>query len=397
MQIIRPFSNVVRQGLTASAAVLLFGASLTTPAVASANTAPSIWGTPQTTAAVGVHYSFVPSARDPEGATLNFVVKNRPSWLTFSYSTGGLSGTPPTNGVWPDIIIYVKDGVYTTALSKFTIKVSTGANRAPTISGTAATTASVGAAYSFQPTASDADGDTLGFSIQNKPTWASFSTTTGKLSGTPSAAGTYSGIAISVTDGKLSAALPSFGISVTGTANRAPTISGSPATSINAGGAYSFQPTAADPDGNGLTFAIANKPAWATFSTTTGRLSGTPDAASVGSYTNVSISVSDGTVSASLPAFAIAVNQISLGAATLSWTPPTENEDGTVLTNLAGYRIYYGTSSTALTQSIQVSNAGVSTYIVDGLAPATYYFSVRAYTTVGTESINSNVASKSVQ
>ncbi len=61
-----------------------------------------------------------------------------------------------------------------------------------------------GTAYSFQPVASDADRDTLTFSITGKPAWASFNTTTGRLSGTPgdSDTGTYSNIAIAVTDGR---------------------------------------------------------------------------------------------------------------------------------------------------------------------------------------------------
>src|SRR5687767_5965189 len=73
---------------------------------------------------------------------------------------------------------------------------------APRISGTPSTTATVGVAYSFRPTASDADGNALTFSIANKPGWASFSSSTGQLSGTPFAehARTYSGITISVTD-----------------------------------------------------------------------------------------------------------------------------------------------------------------------------------------------------
>jgi hypothetical protein len=126
-------------------------------------------------------------------------------------------------------------------------------------------------------------------------------------------------------------------------------------------------------------------------------LSGTPSAAQVGSYSNIVISASDGTTSVSLPAFSIAVNQISLGAATLTWTAPTQNTDGSALTNLAGYRIYYGTSPTTLTQTVQIGNSGVTTSVVQNLSPATYYFAVKAYTATGVESDISNLASKTVQ
>jgi hypothetical protein len=107
--------------------------------------------------------------------------------------------------------------------------------------------------------------------------------------------------------------------------------------------------------------------------------------------------VSDGKAAASLPAFSIVVKQVSHGAATLSWTPPTQNTDGSALTNLAGYRIHYGTSASMLTHSIQIANPGLTSYVIENLSPGTYYFAVRAYTSSGAESDNSNIASKVVQ
>lgn len=357
------------------------------------NHVPTFSGTPAAAVAVGQQYRFVPSVQDADGDKLSFIVKNRPAWLSFSYQSGGLYGTPTAAGTYSDIEIFVKDTHVTKSLGKFSITVSS-TNTAPKISGTPVTAATEGQAYSFQPSATDAEGNTLGFSIQNKPAWASFSTSTGKLSGTPTA-GTFSNIVISVSDGKLAASLPAFGIAVGG-GNTAPKISGTPSTALNVNSVYSFQPTASDANGDALTFSIANKPSWATFSSTTGKLSGTPDAGSVGTYSNIVVSVSDGKVSASLPAFSIAVNQLSFGAVTLSWTPPTQNTDGTSLANLAGYRVVYGTSASAMNQMVQV-NAGVSSIVVDNLAPATYYFAVRAYTTSGVESSNSNVATKVLQ
>jgi hypothetical protein len=74
------------------------------------------------------------------------------------------------------------------------------------------------------------------------------------------------------------------------------------------------------------------------------------------------------------------------GAITLNWTAPTENTDGTPLTNLAGYDIHYGAQSGDYTQSIPVDNPGLATYVVDNLTPGTYYFSVSAVNSAGTES-----------
>ena len=367
------------------------------------NLPPSISGTPTTTIKTNTTYDFRPTASDPEGATLTFTIANKPSWAAFSPNSGRLTGYPKSTGSWSNIVIRVSDGVNTASLPAFTIKAVTSlssgtvTNTAPTISGTPSTTATVGTAYSFQPAASDANGDTLAFMVTNKPSWATFSTVTGRLSGTPTTTGTYSSIVISVSDGKTVRSLPSFSITVGASTNRAPTISGTPATSVNAGSTYSFRPTASDADGNTLTFSISNKPSWASFSSSTGQLSGTPSASYVGSYSNIVISVSDGRATTSLAAFSINVVDVSNGGATLSWTPPTTNTDGTALTNLAGYRIAYGTSSSALTSTIQVANPGLSSYSLSNLAPGTYYFAVRAYTSSGTESSNSNVQVKTIQ
>ncbi|MGH8211473.1 MAG: putative Ig domain-containing protein [Steroidobacteraceae bacterium] len=183
-----------------------------------------------------------------------------------------------------------------------------------------------------------------------------------------------------------------------GTTQSTPTISGQPATSVTAGQAYSFTPTATKPNGGKLTFAIGGPPAWASFNTSTGQISGTPSASAVGTYSNIVISVSDGTTTASLAPFAITVVQPAsvTGSATLSWTPPTTNTDGTAITNLAGYHIYYGTNSNAMTQVVNVANVGVTDYVLQSLTTGTWYFAVKAYTTSGEESQLSNVASKTI-
>jgi hypothetical protein len=183
----------------------------------SANRSPTITGTPATKATVGVAYSFQPTAKDPEGRTLTFSIRNKPSWATFSTSSGRLSGTPTTAGTTSSIMIIVTDGVTSASLQPtFSITASgtVATNSAPTISGTPLKTAKVGTTYTFTPSASDANRDTLTFSVDNKPSWATFNTATGQLSGTPTAASTFSNIVIRVTDGKAATALPAFSIVV---------------------------------------------------------------------------------------------------------------------------------------------------------------------------------------
>lgn len=368
------------------------------------NTPPTIQGTPATGATVGQLYTFTPVGNDANGDTLAYTIDNKPSWATFTSATGELRGTPTSTdvGTTSNIVITVTDGFASTSLPAFSLTVNSvapPANRPPTISGTPAATATVGTAYSFRPVGSDPDGNTLVYSIQNMPTWATFSTSTGRLAGTPTSAdvGTSARITISVSDSIAAAvSLPSFTIQVSAPANRAPTISGTPATSVAVGAAYSFQPSASDADGNTLTFTIANKPTWATFSTSTGLLSGTPSSGDVGSTTGIVISVSDGTAITALASFGISVVGTTTGSATVSWTAPLANTDGTTLTNLAGFRVAYGKSSTNLDQSAAVTNPSVSTYTVDNLTSGTWYFAVYAVNAAGVESDTSNVASKTI-
>lgn len=368
------------------------------------NTAPTISGTPPTTWRVNTYYKFAPTASDRETPTraLRFAVANKPSWLSFNIYSGQIYGTPTRTGTWSNIRFSVTDGSATTYLPAFTLTVTTNANRAPLISGSPAASVAAGTAYTFRPTASDPDGGTLGFSIQNRPAWATFSTSTGQLSGTPTASnvGTFSNIVISVSDGRLSVALRAFAIEVRA-GNVAPTISGTPLTSAVTGTAYNFAPTAADGNGDALTFSIQNRPSWATFDTSTGRLSGTPTSTQVGTYSNILIAVSDGKVSQSLPAFTVTVaNPVvasAPGTATLNWTPPTLRANNTTLTDLAGYRIAYGTSSTVMHDSVNLPNPGLSSYVLQNLAPGTYHFVIRAFDSTGNESPLSNVITATVR
>lgn len=274
------------------------------------------------------------------------------------------------------------------------------ANTAPTISGTPATSVMVQHTYAFQPTASDADHDTLKFSISNKPWWAAFSAATGRLSGTPQHAAGFSNIAICASDGTYRRCLPAFTLKVVAP-SAPPVISGTPAAAVTAGNAYSFKPTAHDPNGLRLTFSIFDKPGWLNFNHSTGQLYGTPTAAKVGKYQHIGISVSNGYHQAALPSFSITVDsggaQLPPANVTISWTPPTENTNGTALTNLAGYHLYYGTSQANLNQRVNITNAGLASYVVSNLTAGTWYFALTAVNSLGVESPRSAILAASVE
>ena len=364
------------------------------------NQAPSISGTPPQTVKVGVMYMFAPQGSDADNDPLQFSIQNRPGWATFDAATGVLSGMPMlgSEGTYADITVAVSDGSESDSLPPFTVVVepASAANMPPEISGTPTTSVVVGNNYSFTPTVFDADGDALTFSVTNRPSWAAFDSGTGALTGTPLAGdtGSYNNIAISVTDAQSNASLPAFGIAVVA-ANNAPSISGTPPTQGSVGQVYSFTPTASDPDGDTLTFSIQNRPGWASFDAASGALTGTPAAGDAGTHSNVVITVSDGSLNASLSAFDINVNAAT-GSATLTWTPPTLNDDGSVLNDLSGYRIYYGTSANNLSTRIEVNDATASSYVVTNLGPGTYFFGATAVNGAGAESDMSQIASKTI-
>jgi hypothetical protein len=84
------------------------------------------------------------------------------------------------------------------------------------------------------------------------------------------------------------------------------------------------------------------------------------------------------------------------GTARVNWTAPTTNTNGSSLTNLARFRVLYGTSASSLSQSTTVTDPTLRTTTVSSLSPGTWYFAVRAVNSSGAESDNSNVATKTV-
>lgn len=177
--------------------------------------------------------------------------------------------------------------------------------------------------------------------------------------------------------------------------NAVPVVSGTPPTEISVGQEYEFLPQASDADGDVLTFMIQNKPDWASFDDTTGRLTGSPTSADVGAYADVIISVTDGVSSSVLAPFTITVAAIATGQATISWTAPTQNVDGTPLTNLAGYKIYYGQDSTRLSKVIKVG-VGTSRAVIENLAVGKWYFAMSSYNSSGVESARTAAVSKTI-
>ena len=225
--------------------------------------------------------------------------------------------------------------------------------------------------------------------------------TNGTLSGVPQLGqeGDYPDVVISVSDGSASVSLPPFTMQVRNSSqgsNTPPQISGTPSASAVVGQVYDFIPDASDAENDTLTFLIAGMPPWASFDQLTGQLTGNPEPMHVGVYDNILISVSDGDLMTALPAFSITVTAAATGSVTLTWTPPTTNTDGSPLQDLVAYKFYYGLSEGNYPNEIRVDNPGLTSYVIDNLAPNTYFFVTSVINSNQVESGFSNVSSATV-
>jgi hypothetical protein len=212
-------------------------------------------------------------------------------------------------------------------------------------------------------------------------------------------AGCGNGVGVSPASSSTTATSPPPATSPAPSAGAPVALTGAPATSVAVGQSYLFQPKVTQ-GGGVVTFKVQGQPTWATFDPDTGVLTGKPTAANVGTTGGITITGTNGSSSASIGPFAIVVKAQpttpTTGSASLSWMPPTENTDGTPVTDLAGYHIYYGTSASQMTSTITIAGAAETSYVVAGLVPGTYYFAVVAYNTAGVDSPQSNVGSKTI-
>ena len=176
------------------------------------------------------------------------------------------------------------------------------------------------------------------------------------------------------------------------TKNVAPTITGTPTTIINSGENYIFTPIANDSDGDKLVFSVKNLPAWASFSTSTGAITGIPGSNDTGSYNNISISVSDNTATTTLASFNIDVLNTNTAnnskSAKITWNIPSTYDDGSDMniSDIGGYRIYSGKSADKLNLVADINSSQQTSYTFENLADGIHYVSISIYDINGVES-----------
>jgi hypothetical protein len=143
-------------------------------------------------------------------------------------------------------------------------------------------------------------------------------------------------------------------------------------------------PVTQQASGKNFNFALTGVAGQATF--------GSPAVALIG----VSASSSASSGSSSSSGAGSSSSSAASTTVTLSWMAPTQNTNGTALTNLAGFDIYYGTSASAMTQKISLNTVAVLSYVVGDLSSGTWYFQVVAVNSLGTQSSPSSTVSVTI-
>ncbi|MBL8323327.1 MAG: tandem-95 repeat protein [Rubrivivax sp.] len=285
------------------------------------NVAPQITSTPITTARVGVAYSYRVTAADANGDTLRFSLTRAPSGMTINATSGQISWTPSAAQVGNrSVTVRVADPAGLAATQSYTIAVSSG-NVAPQITSTPVTAATVGVAYAYSVTATDANGDALSYSLTQAPAGMTIGATTGQIAWTPTAAQTGNhAVTARVADPGGLAATQSFTVTVA-SVNVAPQITSTPVTGATVGAAYAYRVTATDANGDVLSYSLTQAPAGMTIGATTGQIAWTPTAAQTGNHA-VTARVADPGGLAATQSFTITVASVNV-APQITSTPLT--------------------------------------------------------------------------
>jgi len=233
--------------------------------------------------------AFIVSATDPDNDPLTYSVQSRPSGASFNAATGTFTWTPSYAQSGTYALTFTVSDSKLTDTETITITVS-NINRAPVLTSIGNKFINENGALSFTISAADPDNDPLFYSIQNRPSGASFNAATGTFTWTPSYAqsGTYN-VTFIVSDTEYT---DTETITITvNNINRAPVLTSIGNKSITVNTALTFTISAQDPDNDPLTYSAANLPSGATFNAFTKTFSWTPS--QIGSY-NVTFIVSDG-------------------------------------------------------------------------------------------------------
>jgi RHS repeat-associated protein len=276
-----------------------------------ANHAPEFDSSPLTTVALGQRYDYDSAATDLDGDALRYELLEAPAGMAVDTVTGRVVWQPRTDQIGVHAIrLQVNDGKGGLAVQQFEVLVAAGIDRGnhpPTISSVPETFALIGTTYAYDVSASDLDGDTLHYELSAAPSGMSIDAANGKLRWTPSSAQAgLNTVVVEVSDGRGGSSKQSFGVLAStvpgGSGNHPPAITSDPLTLVTLGQTYRYYIAARDPDGDALSYSLAQAPAGMGIDPMTGVVAWTPQALGAA---NVSVRVSDGRGGTSTQSFTV--------------------------------------------------------------------------------------------
>jgi YD repeat-containing protein len=245
------------------------------------NRAPAIASSPRLKVRLGDLYRYEPIVGDPDSDPLTFILNVAPAGMSVD-SDGVVTWTAGPVGTHA-VQLQVSDGRGGTAVQDFTIEVRSQAeNHAPVITSRPTSRATLGSLYSYNLTATDADGDPLRWLLSSGPAGMALDELTGALRWTPRTDQLGpADVTVQVVDLFGGEATQSFTLTVRGT-NAPPAITTSPPTEAAVGETYVYPVGVGAAEGDVLTFSLPTAPAGMTINAQTGVIGWTPEAGQVG-------------------------------------------------------------------------------------------------------------------
>ncbi|MBQ9370568.1 MAG: fibro-slime domain-containing protein [Thermoguttaceae bacterium] len=250
------------------------------------NTAPRIISTPARTGIVGKTWSYAAEALDEDGDFVFWSLKDAPEGASINAATGEIYWVPTYKQLTANLFTVVCTDIYGASTEQvFTVTIR-GINRPPVILSNPNAKAASEMNYVYSVRATDADGDTLRFTLVEGayPNGMTIDEELGLVRWTPTAEDIgIQFVTIQVDDGVGGVDTQTYSINVIDSAlNSPPVITSVPSVATSVGMHYNYRVVAKDPEGDAITYSLEEGPAGATFNPTTRQFDWDPTVNDIG-------------------------------------------------------------------------------------------------------------------